>query len=72
MTAVTTPPTADGFPMFSEDLVERLVQQRRAAASIEAECTALVAEMIRRDIHDDQRRYCGGRHWAKLHRGEHR
>ena len=39
--------------MFSEDLVERLVQQRRAAASIEAECTALVAEMIRRDIHDD-------------------
>ena len=53
MTAVMTPPAADGFPMFSEDLVERLVQQRRAAASIEAECTALVAEMIRRDIHDD-------------------
>ncbi len=48
-----TPPTSDGFPMFSEDLVERLVQRRRAAASIEAECTALVAEMIRRDIHDD-------------------
>jgi hypothetical protein len=39
--------------MFSEDLVDRLVQRRRAAASIEAECTALVAEMIRRDIHDD-------------------
>ena len=53
MTAVITPPAADGFPMFSEDLVDRLVQRRRAAASIEAECTALVAEMIRRDIADD-------------------
>jgi len=53
MTAVMTPPAADGFPMFSEDLVERWLQQRRAAASLWAECAALVAETIRGDIHDD-------------------
>ena len=39
--------------MFSEDLVARLVDRRRVSASIEAECTALIAEMIRRGIHDD-------------------
>ncbi len=44
---------ADGFPMFSEDLVERLVERRRLVASVEAECTGLVAEMIHRRVHDD-------------------
>ncbi len=43
----------DGFPMFSEDLVGRLVERRRRVASLEAECTALIAEMIRRGIHED-------------------
>ena len=48
------PPGADDWlPMFSEDLVDRLVERRRVAASIEAECTALVAEMVRRGAHDD-------------------
>ncbi|MEE9582178.1 MAG: DUF222 domain-containing protein [Acidimicrobiia bacterium] len=43
----------DGFPMFSEDLVERLVAHRRQMASLEAECTSLVAEMIRRGTQED-------------------
>ena len=48
------PPGADDWlPMFSEDPVDRLVDRRRVAASIEAECTALVAEMVRRGAHDD-------------------
>ena len=53
MTAVIAPLLADELPMFSEDLVARLVDRRRASASIEAECTALVAEMVRRGMHDD-------------------
>jgi len=53
MTVLVAPPFADGFPMFSEDLVACLVDRRRAAASIEAECTALIGEMIRRGVPDD-------------------
>jgi len=43
----------DDLPMFTEDLVERLVERRRLAASIEAECIALVGELVRRQAHDD-------------------
>jgi len=53
-TLLQSPPLPiDEAPMFSEDLVARLVRRRRTVASIEAECTALIAEMIRRDAHDD-------------------
>jgi len=38
---------------FSEDLVQRLVERRRQMASLDAECTSLVAEMIRRGFHED-------------------
>ncbi len=41
------------LPMFTEDLVDRLVERRRLATSLEAECIALVAELIRRGAHDD-------------------
>ena len=39
--------------MFTEDLVERLVERRRLATSLEAECITLVGELIRRGAHDD-------------------
>ena len=44
---------SDELPMFTEDLVDRLVERRRLATSLEAECIALVAEAIRRGAHDD-------------------
>ncbi len=50
---MVAPPCPDGFPMLSEDLVARLVDRRRASASIEAECTVLIAEMIHRGVYDD-------------------
>ena len=54
MTALLGRPTvADEFPVFTEDVVERLADRRRDIASIEAECAALVAELIRRGAHDD-------------------
>jgi len=43
----------DDLPMFTEDLVERLVERRRLATSLEAECITLVAELNRRGAHDD-------------------
>jgi len=54
MTALLERPNfADEFPVFTEDVVERLADRRRDLASIEAECAALVAELIRRGAHDD-------------------
>ena len=52
-TLLERPTVADGFPMFTEDVVERLADRHRHIASIEAECAALVAELIRRDAHGD-------------------
>ena len=53
-TLLERPPVEpDWMPMFSEDLVDHLVERRRVATVIEAECTALVAEMVRRGAHDD-------------------
>ncbi|MFH1104875.1 MAG: DUF222 domain-containing protein [Actinomycetota bacterium] len=54
MTALLERPTiAEEFPTCTEDVVERLADRRRDIASIEAECAALVAELIRRNAHDD-------------------
>ena len=39
--------------VVSEDLVRRLVERRRQMASLDAECTSLVAEMIRRGFHEN-------------------
>ncbi|OFW67255.1 MAG: hypothetical protein A2Z12_05955 [Actinobacteria bacterium RBG_16_68_21] len=54
MTAVLEKPTLiDEFPVFTDDLVERLADRRRLIASIEAECAIVVAELIRRGAHHD-------------------
>jgi hypothetical protein len=39
--------------MFSDDLVDRLAERRRSIAVAEAECLAMVAELIRREAHLD-------------------
>src|SRR3989304_5236465 len=53
MTALALSAPFDGFPVFTDDLVDRLAARRREVAALEAECTAMVAELIRRDAHDD-------------------
>src|SRR3989337_1699681 len=53
MTALPLSAPFDGFPVFTDDLVDRHAARRREVAALEAECTAMVAELIRRDAHDD-------------------
>ena len=53
MTALALSAPFDGFAVFTDDLVDRLAARRREVAALEAECTAMVAELIRRDAHDD-------------------
>jgi hypothetical protein len=54
MTALLNRPSHDDeFPSFADDLVDRLAARRREITSLEAECAAMVAELIRRDAHDD-------------------
>src|SRR3972149_548829 len=53
MTALALSAPFAGSPVVPDDLVDRLAARRREVAALEAECTAMVAELIRRDAHDD-------------------
>src|SRR3990172_1792424 len=48
MTALALSAPFDGFAVFTDDLVDRLAARRREVAALEAECTAMVAELIPR------------------------
>lgn len=52
MTTLVDRPHAD-LPMFTTDLVDLLVERRRAVVALEAECIELVWELVDRDGHQD-------------------